>query len=210
MPLRGVRVIAAWSPRATTPEDSRAALGVRHDGAVGGAAGKADDGAEPGLAHVVFPLEVDANGWPPVASERLWAFDLGRGRYRIDNVPWFVRDLAVGDIVIATAPDPEAHLVFQRLESRSDHLTIRLICFRRGPLEGRLEPVVEAFTPLGVWAEGAEQYGMVALDVPPTAPLKALHERLLAGEVNGSWAWEEGRITSAWTQATESPGTTIR
>jgi len=158
----------------------------------------------------VFPLQVDAAGWPPVAAERLWASDLGDDRYRIDNAPRFVPDLAVGDVVIAIAPGPDAHPVFDRIESRSDHLTIRIICFRRGPLEGRLAPVVEVFTPLGVWAEGAEQYGMVALDVPPAVVLHALHERLLAGQEDGGWEWEEGRITDAWIRATQNPWTRTR
>ena len=57
------------------------------------------------LVHVIFPLEVDVDGWPPVSAERVWAFDLGDGRFRIDNPPWFVRNLAVGDIVEAQAPE---------------------------------------------------------------------------------------------------------
>lgn len=158
---------------------------------------------QPG-AHVIFPLEVDEEGWPPVASERLWAFDLGQGLYRIDNAPWFVRDLAVGDVVQAEAPGPDQHPVFTRLHSRSDHLTIRIICFRRGPLAGQLQPVVDRFTPLGVRAEGAQQYGMVALDIGPDVDLRAVRTELRAGAADGSWEWEEGRITDAWLAA-EAP-----
>jgi hypothetical protein len=85
---------------------------------------------------VVFELEVDEDGWPPVGGERVWAFDLGDDLYRIDNVPWFVRDLAVGDVVVAVPPGPENHPVFRRIHTRSEHLTIRIICFRGGPLAG--------------------------------------------------------------------------
>jgi hypothetical protein len=149
-------------------------------------------------ARVVFPLQVDADGWPPVGAERVWAFDLGEGQYRIDNVPWFVRDLAVGDVVAAAPPDAGSHPVFAHLIERSDHLTIRLICFREGPLQGDLQAVVDAFTPLGVYAEGVKQYGMVALDIPPTADLRSIHQRLVAGAADGSWEWEEGRINARW------------
>src|SRR5689334_10402683 len=97
--------------------------------------------------------------------------DLGGGRYRIDNVPWFVRDLAVGDVVRAQAPSDDAHPVFAEVVERSDHVTIRLICFRSGPLEGDLTRALAPFTALGVYGEGASQYGMVALDIAPTAPL---------------------------------------
>jgi hypothetical protein len=155
-------------------------------------------------AHVIFPLEVDEGGWPPVASERLWAFDLGQGLYRINNAPWFVRDLAVGDVVRAEPPGPDQHPVFTGLHTRSDHLTIRIICFRRGPLAGQLQPVIDRFTPLGIWAEGAGQYGMVALDIGPDVDLSAVRARLQSGVDDGSWEWEEGRINDAWL-ATDTP-----
>ncbi|MGO4604582.1 DUF4265 domain-containing protein [Terrabacter sp. 2YAF2] len=81
----------------------------------------------------IFELAVE-DGWPPVGSERAWAFHLGEDRYRIDNPPWFVPDLAVGDVVRAEASQPDSHPVFKEIVQRSDHVTIRLICFRDGPL----------------------------------------------------------------------------
>jgi hypothetical protein len=152
-------------------------------------------------AHVVFDLTVE-DGWPPVVSERLWAFHLGGDLYRINNVPWFVRDLAVDDVVRAPAPDTDSHPVFSELVERSDHVTIRLICFRRGPLEGDLARALEPFTALGVYGEGVSQYGMLALDIEPTAPLPAIVTTLRRGVEDGSWEYEEGRITQAWIAAT--------
>jgi hypothetical protein len=159
---------------------------------------------EPGPdAHVVFELTVE-DGWPPVASERVWAFHLGGDHYRIDNAPWFVRDLAVGDVVRAEAPDADSNPVFVELVQRSEHNTIRLICFRSGPLQGDLARALEPFTALGVYGEGVSQYGMLALDVEPTAPLPAIVSTLRRGVADGSWEYEEGRITPAWIAATES------
>jgi hypothetical protein len=154
---------------------------------------------------VIFPLEVDADGWPPVGSERMWAMPLGDDRYQVDNVPWFVPDLAVEDIVVAVAPDGDSHPVFQHLEARSAHLTIRVICFRSGPLGGELQSVLDELVPLGVYAEGIQQYGMVALDIPPGAALRPIYDRLAAGEADGSWEWEEGRINDAWETAKAPP-----
>ena len=151
-------------------------------------------------ARVVFPLDV-RDGWPPVASERLWAFSLGNGLYRVNNVPWFVRNLAVDDVVSAEAGSDEVHPVFRALVEPSSHITVRVIVLRSGPLLGELQPVVDVFAPLGVYVEGVQQYGMVALDIPPEAPLRQIHDRLLLGEAAGSWAWEEGRVTNAWEAA---------
>jgi Domain of unknown function (DUF4265) len=152
-------------------------------------------------AHVVFELEVQ-DGWPPVASERVWAYRAGDDTYVIDNPPWFVRDLAVGDVVRATSPDARSQPVFMDMLQRSDHVTIRLICFRSGPLEGDLSRAMEPFKRLGVYAEGASQYGMLALDISPTDPLAEVVSLLRAGVADGSWEFDEGRITQSWIDAT--------
>jgi Domain of unknown function (DUF4265) len=52
--------------------------------------------------------------------------------------------------------------------------------------------------------EGIEQYGMVALDVPPDADLAAVKRLLREGERDGWWEYEESCTGDAW-QAAE-PG----
>jgi hypothetical protein len=94
------------------------------------------------LARIVFPLQVK-RGWPPVSAERLWAQELGDLHYRIENVPWFVRDLAVDDVVIAEPRDNYTHPVYRETVEKSAHLTIRLACFPNGPLQGELQPVLD-------------------------------------------------------------------
>jgi len=62
---------------------------------------------------------------------------------------------------------------------------------------------LEPFTALGVYGEGVSQYGMLALDIPPTAPLPAIVSALRVGTADGSWECEEGRITQGWIDATQ-------
>ncbi|PZS28032.1 MAG: hypothetical protein DLM58_17840 [Pseudonocardiales bacterium] len=92
-------------------------------------------------------------------------------------------------------------IVFERLVQRSDHLTIRLIRLRDGPLSGELQPVLDAFIPLGVYAEGAEQHKTVALDVASDVALGPIYELLQSGARDGRWDWEQGRVNSAWNAA---------
>ncbi|MDE9364149.1 DUF4265 domain-containing protein [Luteipulveratus sp. YIM 133132] len=160
----------------------------------------ADGAAEPD-ARVVFELKVE-DGWPPVSSERLWASSTGPDRYVIANVPWFVPDLAVGDVILARPPAPDQHPVFREVLERSDHVTIRLIRFRDGPLRGDLARAMEPFTRLGVHAEGADQFGMLALDIAADDPMDELVATLRSGQDAGWWEFEEGRITPAWIEAT--------
>jgi hypothetical protein len=44
---------------------------------------------------------------------------------------------------------------------------------------------------------------MVALDIEPTAPLPEIVAILRRGVEDGSWEYEEGRVTPAWIAATE-------
>jgi hypothetical protein len=109
---------------------------------------------------------------------RVGAFDVGEDLYRITNPPCFVWDLAVGDTVHCVAAGPGTLPVFQRLQARSDHVTLRVVCFRAGPLVGRLQPVIDPFAAYGVWAEGVEQYGMS----PSTS-----HPHVTCGPFTSSW-----------------------
>jgi hypothetical protein len=149
------------------------------------------------MVRVVFRLDRDEDGWPPAATERLWATPVGKGMARIDNVPFFVRNLAWGDIV-QTVDGPNGALWASARISWSGRCTIRVIPFSKGPLEGSREAVLDAFAPLGVGGEGIEQYGIVALDVPSDVDLAAVVRLLRQGARDGWWDYEEGCVGEDW------------
>jgi Domain of unknown function (DUF4265) len=132
------------------------------------------------LAHVVFPLEVDADGWPPVGGERVWARPLGDDRYRLDNVPWFVRGIAEGDIVRAVPPDDSSSPVFVERLVWGGNCTIRVIPLHSDAFGTSQEAVLQLFATYGVTGEGAGTYPIVALTVPSEADARAVKD-LLAG-----------------------------
>ena len=152
------------------------------------------------LVKVRFKLDQDEDGWPPVTSEGLWAEPLGEEKYRINNTPWFVRNLAADDVVIAV-PAADGVLWATGRVQWSGRFTLRVIPAREGPLGGDLRAVVDAFKPFGVSGEGARQYGIVALDVPPDADLSSIKRLLRAGEADSRWDYEEGCIDDAWITA---------
>lgn len=144
-----------------------------------------------------FPLEQDEDGWPPAESEGIWAVPIGDDTYRIDNVPWFATDLAVNDEVKAIA-DADGKLWATELVTESGHMTIRVLPYKDGPLGGDLQKVIDTFSPLGIAAEGIEQFGLVALDIPPGLELGPIKTLLEEGESSGSWAYEEGCVSDDW------------
>ncbi|MEV7972961.1 DUF4265 domain-containing protein [Cellulomonas sp. NPDC089187] len=152
------------------------------------------------MEHVTirFALEPDEDGWPPVASEGIWAQPLGDGRYRLDNTPWFVRGTSANDVV-AAAPDAAGTLWCSSTIGQSDRLTVRVIPRDDGPLRGECQGVLDAFTPLGVTGEGLTQpLHLVALDIGPAVDLGAVKRLLDAGENDGRWFYEEGNVSPQW------------
>ncbi|GGJ45313.1 DUF4265 domain-containing protein [Streptomyces brasiliensis] len=155
----------------------------------------------PGGSYVKvhFRLEIEAD-WPPASVESLWAIDQGDGTVQLDNIPWFVRGIACGDIV-ATEPDEEGVRWAGGVVRRSENCTMRLIVFRDGGSGAARQSVINAFQELGVDGEGIERFGMVALDVPPTADLAKVQRLLNHGVAEEWWDMEEGCITAQWRAA---------
>ena len=78
------------------------------------------------FSRLRFPLIVE-DGWPPVDAETLWGTRAGSDTYVIDNVPFFVQGIAVGDRIQAI-PDPDSPVpVFLKRLSSGGHSTIQVI-----------------------------------------------------------------------------------
>lgn len=152
--------------------------------------------AEPSRVEVAFDLPTDEEGWPPLASESLWAVLLDPDHVRLDNAPWFVVDAAVGDVFRVRAED--GMLWATEKVSSSGNCTIRVIPIEDGQPGGDLQRVLDVFATLGVKGEGMAQYGIVALNVPPEADVVAVRRLLDDGAAVGSWDYDEGCITKAW------------
>ena len=151
---------------------------------------------ETDYVKVHFRLEIE-DDWPPAGVESLWAIDQGDGTVKLDNVPWFVRGVACGD-VLAVSPDEEGVLWAGDVGRPSESCTIRLIVLREGGSGAARRSVLNAFHRLGVWGEGIERFGMVALDVPPTSDLVQVQRLLNHGVAKEWWEMEEGCVTAQW------------
>jgi hypothetical protein len=150
------------------------------------------------LVHVIFPLEVDDDGWPPVDSERMWASVVGADLYRLENTPWFATGVAEGDIVQAKARADGEWPFFVEVAEWSGNCTIRIIPLKDGELMGDQGRVLDLFSALGVTGEGAGSYPIVALTVPPDLELERIKALLVEGEQRGWWGYEEGCVGGRW------------
>ncbi len=121
--------------------------------------------------------------------ETLWAFDLGAGRYRLDNLPWYAYRVSLGDVIEA-ASDAEGQLHMVRVVSKSGNRTLRLF-FVAADLHtdwpAEIREVMDRLVELGCSYEGANRQYQ-AVNVPPEANLEAVTRFLTDADVRWEYA----------------------
>ncbi|MER2492050.1 DUF4265 domain-containing protein [Catenovulum sediminis] len=136
-------------------------------------------------------FELNENPHSPYTVERLWAVDLLNGGYKIDNSPFDVYDISHKDIVSAKCVDGE--LVFQTVIKRGQHSTIRI---RLNSSHATFLGFWGEFSQLNCSFEGAGKNGnrLYSIDVPPSADVKDVLQKLADLEKQGSLEYEEAHI----------------
>jgi hypothetical protein len=74
---------------------------------------------------MTFFLEKDEDGYPPDDSETVWVEKLEGNRYRIDNIPFYIRGISPEDIVTSRVVD--GNLIFDELISKSTISVFRIV-----------------------------------------------------------------------------------
>lgn len=138
--------------------------------------------------RILFRLEQDADGYPPNNWESLWAREITESQFQIDNIPFFVRGISLGDIV--TAENSDGELRFKHLVSRSGNSVIRVIVFD-------IEEVTELrneLRKLGCASEQSHIEGLFAISIPSSVQIGSVDELLRSGEAQGKWEYEDASI----------------
>jgi hypothetical protein len=117
--------------------------------------------------------------------ESMWAIERPEG-YEIDNIPFYVMSVAVGDIV-AAEPDEEGHLWYTRLIRPSGHSTIRLWLAD----ERDVQKTRDELRTMGCDSE-FDLPRLIAVDVPPEIPYGQIRSYLEDNERAGVFEYEEG------------------
>jgi hypothetical protein len=139
-------------------------------------------------AKIAFRLVRDEDGYPPADWEHLWARAVGADLYLIDNTPFFVYGISLGDLVKA---EPESGLlVYQYTVKRSLHSTLRVMLFRKD----QVDQLRERLDSFGCATELSHIRGLVAVDVPPEVSLPLVRALLDEGEEKGDWEYEESAL----------------
>jgi hypothetical protein len=118
-------------------------------------------------------------------TETMWTIPREEG-YEIDNIPFYVTELAVGDIVSAEQ-DTDGVLWYARLTRASGHSTIRLWFASQDDVQ----KTRDALTNLGCASEISDLPRLVAVDIPSTVPYDKIKAFLENGEKEGIFEYQE-------------------
>jgi hypothetical protein len=138
--------------------------------------------------RILFPLSQDADGYPPLAAETMWATYLGEGAYRIDNIPFFATRVSLRDVIEADLIDGRP--TFARVRERGGHSTLRVVAFDAATIPELRSDIRE----LGCETELSHLPKLISVDVPPSASLEAVRKFLAAGAAQGRWDYEEADV----------------
>jgi hypothetical protein len=144
--------------------------------------------SDPNHVKIGFYLEQDEDGWPPVTRENLWAVDLGEGRYRIDNIPFYVLGVSDGDLVAAVTEE-DGRLVFSELVEASSNSTFRLFVSD----EEETSKARKMFRDLGCPSELVSPR-FISIHIPGSVTMRPIASLIEQGEKDGRWEFEEGAL----------------
>ena len=139
------------------------------------------DTKDSALVKVLFEVQNDDG---TVEVESVWAAPVSEG-YKIDNIPFYAREVACEDVISAKADDDGA-LRYTGLSVASGHSTIRLWFAD----ESNVARVRDHLRGMGCPSE-LDLPRLVAVDVPPSVPYSDVRAYLDAQEAVGLFEYEE-------------------
>jgi hypothetical protein len=139
--------------------------------------------------EVWFKIEKDADGYPESKGwEGLWT-EQGNGVYAIKSVPFYLKNVSVGDEVEAAEGE---FLEFQKVVARAGHNTYRLLLSESH--RSKLREIAKELEDLGLTVE--TEIGMLlAVDVPPSVDQEYVDTFLVKGREQGRWGVQDGCLS---------------
>lgn len=125
--------------------------------------------------------------------ETMWAetIDVGKGLYKLDNIPFYAPLVASDDIVFAEYDETEERLMYRHTVESSGNSTIHVVIMDKSVNK---EPIREAFNQLGCISEGLND-GYFALEVPATIDYKSIRAKLQELEDRGIIGFAESCLS---------------
>jgi hypothetical protein len=138
--------------------------------------------------RMTFTLEKDEDGYPPDDYETIWVEDLGGSKYRVDNIPFYVRGVSPDDVV-----EGERHgdiLEYHKTLTRSDISVLRIVFFKGE----RVYSVLGKLVNEGCRWEESHLSSLYSVEMPASASWNRLKTFLDNEALGGVLDYEEASL----------------
>jgi hypothetical protein len=136
---------------------------------------------------LLFEVEYDEN---EVIKETVWATNLGKNEYCVDNIPFYIKSVALGDIFSATIKDD--FLYGDDLIKPSGNSTIRIL-FDDVSLVQITRDILEK--TYNCTSELSNLANLIAINIPLNEDYGVIKKYLQNGEDSEKWQYEEGCLS---------------
>ena len=116
--------------------------------------------------------------------ESIWASKVGK-YYRIENIPFFIKNIALGDLVAVESDG--GVLYFDSLIESSGNSVVRLIIFNKN----EVLRIGEELVKLGCGWEGSHLENLISVNIPKNIPYSKIKIYLDKGESDKQWEYQE-------------------
>ena len=120
-------------------------------------------------------------------TENMWCIKITDETYEIDNIPFIVRRVSLGDIITVAFDEEEQRFYFESFVSVSGNSTIR-VYFED---ENQIQLTRDRLVGFTCASEGFLSRKMIAVNVPSDVAYKPIKDFLDEGEANKQWEYEE-------------------
>jgi hypothetical protein len=118
----------------------------------------------------MFALNID-DGWPPVGSEGVWC-EVNNGKFTLKNAPFFISNLAVGDVFTADLDPVNKHVFEFSVIEQSGHSLIWIMNNKDIDLTG----FKSSLHQLKCNTEELQRFSYHSVDVPVDVNVNALNK----------------------------------
>jgi len=137
---------------------------------------------------ILFLVEPDENGYPSVSLEEIWCTSAGGDKFIIDNIPFYARDVSMGDEISTEIRDGERW--FKKVAKLSRNTTVRVFA-RKSEIAPMLVPTLQSF---GGMIEKMEGSPLIAVSLPASADIEGVMDYLDRESNAGSIGFEESSV----------------
>jgi hypothetical protein len=127
-------------------------------------------------SKMIFQLETDEDGYPPISVEMFNVSELGNGLFRVQNAPFFAANISYNDVVRAAPTDVAGQCQFEEVVEPSQFTSVSIIILD-STMDDFLMDLLRGLNCIIEYGEFGV-YRVLAVAVPGTADYSSLREKL--------------------------------